>query len=65
LEEQADHGRDLPLNDLAAALNELAGVVDDDSLTNWNDEPARTHGDVIDTLQAAATAAAAKLGNGR
>jgi hypothetical protein len=65
LEEQADHGRDLPLDDLAAALNELAGLIDDDSLTNWNDEPTRTHDDVINTLQAAASAAAAKLGNGR
>ena len=65
LEERADHGRDLPLDHLAAALNELAEHVDDDSLTNWNDEPTRTHDDVINTLQAAATAAAAKFGNGR
>jgi hypothetical protein len=65
LEEQADHGRDLPLDHLAAALNELAKRIDDDSLTNWNDEPARTHEDVINTLEAAATAAAAKLDNGR
>jgi hypothetical protein len=65
LEEQTDHGHDLPLDDLAAALNELAGLVDDDSLTNWNDKPTRTHDDVINTLQAAASAAAAKLGNGR
>jgi hypothetical protein len=66
LEEQADHhGRDLPLDDLAAALNELAARIDDDSLTNWNDEPTRTQGDVINTLQEAATSAAAKLGNGR
>jgi hypothetical protein len=65
LEEQANNGRDLPLDDLAAALNELAAVIDDDSLTNWNDEPTRTHDDVINTLEIAATAAAAKLGNGR
>ncbi len=65
LEEHADHGRDLPLEHLAAALNELAERIDDDSLTNWNDEPARTHVDVIDILQAAATGASAKLGNGR
>lgn len=65
LEEQANNGRGLPLDDLAAALNELAALIDDDSLTNWNDEPTRTHDDVINTLQAAATAAAAKLGNGR
>jgi hypothetical protein len=65
LEERADHGRDLPLDQLAAALNELAKCIEDDSLTNWNDEPARTHDDVIKTLEAAATSAAAKLGNGR
>jgi hypothetical protein len=65
LEERADHGRDLPLDHLAAALNELAERIDDDSLTNWNDEPARTHDDVINTLEAAATSAAAKLGDGR
>lgn len=65
LEQRADHGRDLPLDDLAAALNELAELIDDDSLTNWNDEPTRTHDDVINTLEAAANSAAAKLGNGR
>src|SRR5437764_5359573 len=59
LEEEADHGRDLPLDDLAAALNELAGLIDADSLTNWNDEPSRTQAEVIATLEAAETAAAA------
>jgi hypothetical protein len=65
LEERADRGRDLPLDHLAAALNELAELIDDDSLTNWNDEPERTHDDVINTLEAAASSAAAKLGDGR
>jgi hypothetical protein len=65
LEERADDGRDLPLDDLAAALNELARRIDDDSLTNWNDEPARTQDDVINMLEAAATSAAAKAANGR
>jgi hypothetical protein len=37
----------------------------DDSLTNWNDEPGRTRDDVMDTLEAATTSAAAKLGNRR
>jgi hypothetical protein len=64
LEEQADHGRDLPLDELAAALNELAALIDDDSLTKWNDEPSRTHEDVINALEGAATSAATKLGNG-
>jgi hypothetical protein len=62
LEERADRGHELPLDHLAAALNELAERIDEDSLTNWNDEPARTRDDVIDTLEAAATSAAAKLG---
>jgi hypothetical protein len=39
LEERADHGRDLPLDHLAAALNELAKRVDDDSLTNGTTSP--------------------------
>ncbi len=65
LEERADHGRNLPLDHLAAALNELAEHIDDDSLTNWNDDPTRTHNDVINALEAAATAAAARLANGR
>jgi hypothetical protein len=65
VEERADHRRDLPLNHLAAALNELAERIDDDSLTNWNDKPSRTHDEVIKALEAAATSAAAKLGNGR
>jgi hypothetical protein len=49
---------------LAAALEELATLIDDDSLTNWNDEPSRTQDDVIVTLEAAATSAASKLNNG-
>ena len=61
LEERSDDGRELPLDDLAAALGELAKLVDDDSLANWNDAPARTQRDVVDTLQAAADAAASKL----
>jgi hypothetical protein len=64
LEERADRGRDLPLDHLAAALNELAENIDDDSLANWNDEPTRTRDDVINTLESAATSAAAKLGDG-
>ena len=64
LEQRSDHGRDLPLDHLAAALNELAKLIDDDSLTDWNDEPLRTQAEVINTLGAAATSAAAKLNNG-
>jgi len=65
LEERADHGRDLPLDHLAAALHALAEHIDDDSLTNWNDAPVRTQDDVINTLEAAATSAAAQLSDGR
>jgi hypothetical protein len=64
LEERTDRGSELPLDQLAAALNELADRVDDDSLAHWNDEPARTHDDVINVLEAAAASATAKLGNG-
>jgi hypothetical protein len=64
LEERSDHGRDIPLEHLAAALNELATLIDDDSLTTWNDEPSRTQDDVIDTLEAAINSAASKLNNG-
>jgi hypothetical protein len=65
LEERADHGSELPLHQLAAAMNELADLIEDDSLTDWNDSPERTHDDVIDTLDAAANSAAAKLADGR
>ena len=44
LEQWSDRGRDLPVDHLAAALNELAKLIDDDSLTDWNDEPVRTAG---------------------
>ena len=64
LEKRSDHGRDLPLDHLAAALNELANVIDDDSLTTWNDDPVRTQHDAINALEAAANSAASKLNNG-
>ena len=64
LEERSDHGRDLPLDHLAAALNELATFIDDESLEKWNDEPSRTQDDVINAFDAAANSAASKLNNG-
>jgi hypothetical protein len=64
LEERSDRGRELPLDHLAAALNELADFVDDDSLTNWNDEASRTQHEVAGALEAAASSAASKLNNG-
>ncbi len=55
-EQQADAGGELPLGELAVALHALAGFVDDDSLTGWNDAPRRAQGEV----EAALTAAAAE-----
>ena len=57
LEEQADSGNDLPLQELADALDALALFVDADSLADWNDDSARTHDDVMRALEAAAEAA--------
>jgi hypothetical protein len=57
LEEQTDGG-DLPLQQLADALDALALFVDSDSLADWNDDPRRTRDDVIVVLGAAAEAAA-------
>jgi hypothetical protein len=59
LEEQADSGHDLPLQELADALDALALFVDADSLADWNDDSARTHDDVMRVLNAAAEAAVA------
>jgi hypothetical protein len=50
--------RDLPLSSLAAALGELALLIEEDSLAAWNDAPARTCDDVTGVLAAAARAAA-------
>ena len=57
LEEQTDNGNDLPLQELADALDALALFVDSDSLADWNDDPRRTEVDVIRVLDAAAEAA--------
>jgi hypothetical protein len=57
LEEETDRGDDLPLHELADALDALALFVDSDSLADWNDDPRRTRDDVLDVLGAAAEAA--------
>lgn len=57
LEEQTDRGADLPLQQLADALDALALFVDSDSLAEWNDDPRRTQDDVIGVLEAAGEAA--------
>ncbi|MFL5910727.1 MAG: hypothetical protein ACJ768_09205 [Gaiellaceae bacterium] len=57
LEEQTDRGDDLPLAQLADALDALALFVDSDSLADWNDDPQRSQDEVIGVLSAAAEAA--------
>jgi hypothetical protein len=57
LEEETDRGADLPLQQLADALDALALFVDSDSLADWNDDPRRTQDDVIGVLDAAVDAA--------
>lgn len=56
--EDVTDGGDLPLAQLADALDALALFVDSDSLADWNDDPRRTQKDVIGVLGAAADAAA-------
>src|SRR5437868_3222280 len=63
LEDATDRGPDLPLEQLAAALHELANFVDDDSLAGWNDDEWRTQAEVAAALDAAATAAASERGD--
>jgi hypothetical protein len=57
-EQQARLGGELPLAGLAAALDALAGFVDDDSLSAWNDRAGRTARDVEAALSLAAAEAA-------
>jgi hypothetical protein len=59
LEEQQERaGGELPLGELAVGLHALAGFVDDDSLSGWNDAPGRTCAEVEAALAAAAEEAA-------
>jgi hypothetical protein len=53
-EQQAQPGGELPLEELAVALHALAGFVDEDSLSVWNDTPRRTRTEVEAALAAAA-----------
>jgi hypothetical protein len=57
-EQEARSGGELPLGDLADAPHALAGCVDDDSLTVWNDESRRSGAEVKAALAAAAEEAA-------
>lgn len=54
LEAESAAGKDLPLEQLAAAMHALAEFVTDDSLAGWNDDPSRTQQQVMDTLLQAA-----------
>ena len=54
LEREAARDRDVPLNELAAALTALAHRVDSDSLSAWNDAPERSAHDVANALTVAA-----------
>jgi hypothetical protein len=56
--DRTDGEHELPLVQLADALDALALFVDSDSLTDWNDDPRRTQGDVIAVLETAMDAAA-------
>jgi hypothetical protein len=56
--DRTDGGQELPLVQLADALDALALFVDSDSLADWNDDPGRTQADVIAVLETAADAAA-------
>jgi hypothetical protein len=48
---------ELSLHHLTAALDELARLIDDDSLAAWNDHPDRTQRHVLSILDEAARAA--------
>ena len=49
---------DVPLQELAEALHELARFVDQDSLADWNDDVLRTQDEVAGVLDAAGELAA-------
>ena len=57
-DQQARAGGQLPLPELALALDALADFLDDDSLSAWNDRPGRTPADVQTALDHAAKQAA-------
>ena len=53
--------RELPLEQLAVALDELATLVDNDSLAAWNDAASRTQQEVVETLAAAGRSASLRV----
>ena len=56
VERGAEERGEMPLDQLAKALYALSELVDDDSLTRWNDAAARTQEAVVSVLEAAAAA---------
>jgi hypothetical protein len=54
LEEDAALSGEVPLEELAAALYALAGLVETDSLVEWNDDPRQTQANVLAVLDRAA-----------
>lgn len=56
LEVEAATRGELPLDELAAALDALARLIEMDSLTSWNDAPGRRQAEVLSVVDAAAAA---------
>jgi hypothetical protein len=53
LEREAAGRGEMPLEQLAAALYVLAGLIESDSLAAWNDDPQRTQSSVVAVLDRA------------
>jgi hypothetical protein len=56
LEDEAGLWGEMPLDDLGAAMYALSGVIETESLADWNDDPRRTQEAVLETLDRAAAA---------
>jgi hypothetical protein len=54
LEEEADIWGEMPLDDLAAAMYALSGLIETESLADWNDDPRQTQQAVLEVLDRAA-----------
>jgi hypothetical protein len=54
LEEEACLWGEMPLDDLAAAMYALSGLIETESLADWNDDPRQTQEAVLEILDRAA-----------
>ena len=54
LEEEGRLWGEMPLDDLAAAMYALSGLIETESLAGWNDDPRRTQEAVLEMLDRAA-----------